>query len=450
MAALTDSFDVLVLGAGSGGEVVARQLAGAGRRVAVIEASRVGGECPYVACMPSKALLRNARLHRLRAPREHESQWKDAVDHRDDVSEHRDDSDTAASLTNDGVTLIRGFGRIDGPGAITVDGARYGWNDLVIATGSSPVVPELEGIERVPTWTSDEALSSSERPASLAILGGGAIGCELGQVYASFGVDVTIIESSPRLLGKEDPLAGEAIATALSSLGVTVRVGASVTSVEPHPDGVRVNVEGGDAVTAARLLVVTGRQPVVQGIGLESVGIEPDSRGVTVDDHCRVEGHDHVWAVGDVTGIAPYTHTANYQARVVAANLLGQPRTADYRAIPRVVYTDPPAAAVGLTLEQANERELAVETAVMDVGATARAATEGGCTGRLRLIADREHKVLIGASAVGPGADEWIGQATVAIRAEIPVAVLADVVQPFPSFSEVYQAPLQELADKLG
>ena len=444
-----ESFDVLVLGAGSGGELVARELAAAGRQVAVVELGRVGGECPYVACMPSKALLANARLHRIRE-RPGPAPWADAVDHRDEVSEHRDDTRTAEDLAGAGVALIRGFGRIDGPGTVLVGDTRYRAVDVVVATGSSPVIPNLDGIGDVPTWTSDEALSASERPASLVILGGGAIGCELGQVYASFGVPVTIIDNGPRLLSREDPLAGAAVAGALEALGVAVVLGASVRGLSPDPAGLRVRVDGAPDVLAARLLVVTGRRPAVDGIGLDTLGIGAADDGLDIDGRCRVVGQEHVWAVGDVTAIAPYTHTANYQARIVAANLLGRRRTADYRAIPRVVFTDPPAAAVGITLEDAEDQGRAVETALMDVGETARAAAEGGCRGALRLIADRETKALVGASAVGPGADEWISAATVAIRAAIPVAVLADVVWPFPTFSEAYQPPLQELADRLA
>ncbi|GAC1477675.1 MAG: NAD(P)/FAD-dependent oxidoreductase [Acidimicrobiales bacterium] len=438
---MSDTFDVLILGAGSGGELLARLLATAGRRVGVIEGLRVGGECPYVACMPSKALLHRARQHRIQA-----STWPEAIAHRDEVSEHRDDSETAADLARTGVTVIRGFGRLCGPGTVDVDGASFTADDVVIATGSSAVRPDIAGLDDVPTWTSDEALSSPDRPESLAILGGGPIGCELAQVYASFGVPVTLIENGPRLLAKEDPMAGEVIGATRARLGVTVVGGGSVPSVDPDPVGARIHVDGGADVLAARLMVVTGRSPTVDGIGLDGVARTP----LTVDDHCRVDGHEHLWAVGDVTGVAPFTHTANYQARIVAANLLGRPQRADYRAIPRVVYTDPPVAAVGLTLEQAEEQGLAVETATMDVGETARAAAEDGPEGRLLLIADRRRKVLVGAAAVGPAADEWIGQATLAIRAEIPIAVLADVVQPFPTYSEAYQPPLQELADKLG
>lgn len=452
---VADSFDVIVLGGGSGGEVVARRAARSGKRVAVIEAARVGGECPYVACMPSKALLRNARQHRLGSsggsPRhDHGPEWRAAVKHRDEVSEHRDDADTAASLVADGVVLIRGWGRITGPGRVEVDARSYRWSELVIATGSKPVIPPIDGIDRVPTWTSDQALSSAEQPGSLAVLGGGAVGCELGQVYASFGVAVTIIENSERLLGREDQLAGDAVASALGDLGVIVRTGASVASLEPDPVGVRVLIQDGDPVVAARLLVVTGRRPTVDGIGLETLGIDPGSGGLDVDRHCRVRGHDHLWAVGDVTAVAPYTHTANYQARVVASNLAGHVRVADYRAIPRVVYTDPAAAAVGLTLEQATDQGIDVESADMEIGETARSAAEGGCDGRLRLIADRGRQILVGASAVGPGADDWIGPAIVAIRAEVPIATLADVVWPFPSYSEVYQPPLEELAARLA
>jgi len=496
MADPSNRFDVVVLGGGSGGEIVARRVAAAGRRVAVVESGRVGGECPYVACMPSKALLHSARLHRLRSSRAaepaqagraaepnptdagsgpavpvrsevHQAGWQHALDHRDDVAENRDDSDTAASLCDAGVTLIRGVGRIAGPGVLDVEGARIAWNDLVVATGSTPVIPEIDGIDAVPAWTSDQALSSPEHPAHLIVLGGGAIGCELGQVYASFGTRVTIIEGDDRLLGKEDALAGHAVAAALDRLGADLRLGDSVVRVARHRLGVEVELKSGDSVVGERLLVVTGRRPATADIGLESLGIDPHgkradahdespgdkspgSRSLDIDDRCRVRGQEHVWAVGDVTGVAPYTHTANYQARVVAANLLGHPQRADYRAVPRVVYTDPASAAVGLTLQQATEQGLAVETAIIDVADTARAAAEGDVTGKLRLIADRGRRVLVGASAVGPGADDWIGPAILAIRAEIPIATLADVIWPFPSFSEVYQPPLEELLELTG
>lgn len=477
MAGVCDHFDVVVLGAGSGGEVVARRVATEGLRVAVVESARVGGECPYVACMPSKALLRSARVHRLRSGAEGDGNptgrdglpntggwrrdggrntggWRRAVEHRDDVAENRDDSGTAASLRDGGVTLIRGVGRIAGPGVVEVGGTRIGWNDLVVATGSAPVTPDIDGIDSIRAWTSDQALSSQEHPAHIIVLGGGAIGCELGQVYATFGTHVTIIESDDRLLGKEDPLAGQAVGAALAGLGADLRLGDSAVRVGPHPAGVKVELKSGDSVVGDRLLVVTGRRPATSDIGLESLGIGPNGETtdapLDVDDRCRVMGQDHVWAVGDVTGVAPYTHTANYQARVVAANLLGHPRRADYRAVPRVVYTDPASAAVGLTLEQATERGLAVETALIDVADTARAAAEGDVSGKLRLIADRDRGVLVGASAVGPGADDWIGPAIVAIRAEIPLITLADVIWPFPSFSEVYQPPLEKLLELIA
>ena len=452
------SFDVVVLGAGSAGEVVARLVAEGGRSVALVEALRVGGECPYVACMPSKAMLRSAhargdarRLHEVGGASaspsldDDEAAYRAAVERRDDISEHRDDADVAQALADAGVTVVRGRGRVTAAGVVTVDGEDLGWTDLVIATGSSPVRPDLPGLDRVPTWSSDEALSAQERPASLLVLGGGAVGCELAQVHARFGTRVTLVESGPRLAGKEEPSIAERLAQVLRDDGVDVRLGVEAERFEQGGAGARAHLSDGTAVDAERVLVATGRKPTTDGLGLEVLGIDGD---VEVDAHCRVEGQEHVWAAGDVTGIAPYTHTASYQARVVADNLLGGSRTADYRAIPRAVYTEPAVASVGMAEEQAREEGLDPITAVMDLGEVARTSTEGSGGGRLVLTADRARGVLIGAAAIGPRADEWLAEATVAIRAEVPLDVLVDVVHAFPTFGEAYEPPLRELAGR--
>ncbi len=458
-----ESYDVVVLGAGSAGESVAAALVRAGRTVALVETLRVGGECAYVACMPSKAMLRSAQA---RVEARHVSDlggagadptldddvhaFRAAVARRDEIAEHRDDSGAADGLVEAGVTLVRGRGQVVQPGVVEVEGRRLAYTDLVVATGSHPLVPDLPGLSRVPTWTSDQALSALDRPASLLVLGGGAVGCELSQVHARFGVRTTLVESGPQLAGKEEPSIAALLTQVLRDDGVDVRLGTSAERFELTADGLAlVHLSGGGTVEVERVLVAVGRAPTTDGIGLDVLGVEPGAQGeLVVDDHCRVLGHRHVWAAGDVTREAPYTHTANYQARVVVDNLLGGDRTADYRAVPRAIYTEPAVSSVGMDEASAREAGIDAVTAVMDLGEVARATTEGA-GGRLVLTADRERGVLVGAAAIGPRADEWLSEATLAIHAEVPLAVLTEVIHAFPTFGEAYEPPLRELAEKV-
>lgn len=451
-----EAFDVVVLGAGSAGEDVARALAQAGRSVALVEAGRVGGECPYVACMPSKAMLRSAGARHtardlpglgatahpvdLGEPVE---AYRVAAARRDEIADHRDDSAAARGLQDAGVVLVRGHGRVDAPGVVTVDGRELGWSDLVVGTGSRATSPPVPGLDGVPTWSSDEALTATERPASLLVVGGGAVGCELAQVHARFGTHVVLVESADQLLSREEPSIAALLEQVLRDDGVDVRLGTELERAEAADGGALCVLKDGARVQVERVLVATGRAPWTDGLGLELLGVELGDKGeVVVDDRCRAA--DGVWAAGDVTGIAPYTHTASYQARVVVANLLGEPRTADYRAIPRAVYTEPTVASVGMDARTAQEKGVSAQTAVMDLGQVARATTEGAGGGRLVLTA--ADGVLIGAAAIGPHADEWLSEATLAIRARVPLAVLADVVHAFPTFGEAYEPPLRELA----
>jgi pyruvate/2-oxoglutarate dehydrogenase complex dihydrolipoamide dehydrogenase (E3) component len=430
---MAGSFDVVVLGGGSAGEAVARGVAAAGGSVALVETGLVGGECPYLACMPSKAMLRAARERR---------HWTDAVRLRDEIAEHRDDSDTAESLVKAGVRLVRGRGVVLGPGRLRAGPDELAWRDLVVATGARFVTPPVEGIDDVETWTSADALSSEEQPGRLLVVGGGAIGCELGQVYARLGSDVVLVETAPRLLASEPAFVGEAVATALRDDGVDLRLGLSTDRMQRDGADTTVTLSDGERVTVDRVLVAAGKRPVVEGLGLETLGIRPDDEGaLRVDDRCRVI--DHVWAAGDVTGIAPYTHTANYQAKVIVANLAGGDRRADYRAIPRAVYTDPAVWCVGRTDD-------GLATADVDLGDTARAFVEREGDGRVMLFADPDRRLLVGAAAVGPRADEWAAELAVAIRAEVDLDVLRDVVHAFPTYGEVLEPAYAELAERLG
>jgi dihydrolipoamide dehydrogenase len=366
--------------------------------------------------------------------------YRAATRRRDGIAEHRDDSAAAKSLQDKGILLIRGRGRVTAPGVVRVGERTLRWTDLVISTGAVAIHPDVPGLDDVPTWTSDDALSTAERPASLVVMGGGAIGCELSQVYARFGARVTVVQSGEQLLSREHPQVAARLAQVLRGEGIDVRLATEVQRAEGTADGgARLHLSDGSSVEAERVLVAVGKRPALADLGLDVLGIDISGDALTVDDRCRVL--DHVWAAGDITGVAPYTHMANYQARVVADNLLGRDRRADTRAIPRAVYTDPPVASVGTA-----EGTL---TAVMDLAEVARTSTEGSDGGLLVLTADRHRGVLVGAAAIGPRADEWLAEATLAIRAEVPIAVLADVVHPFPTFGEAYEPPLRELAQRL-
>jgi dihydrolipoamide dehydrogenase len=455
------TFDVVVLGAGSAGEWVAGGVADAGGSVALVEELRVGGECPYVACIPSKAMLASAHARNqarrlaglggaaapvpLGADR---AAFAAAARRRDDLAQHGDDRRKAAGITRRGVTLVRGAGRIAGPGRVLVAGRELACRDLVVATGSRPDIPPIDGLRQVPAWTSDQALTAPDYPASVIILGGGAVGCELAQAYAGFGVAVTLVEPGDQVASGEDPGVAADLAAVLRDGGVRIQLGASAVKAEPGTaGGARIILADGTALQADRVILATGRAPATAGIGLETLGVTPlESGALDVDERCRVLGPDHVWAAGDVTGLAPYTHGADYQARVVTGNLLGGHAAADYRAIPRVIYTEPPLAAVGLTAAQARAAGLDVATATADVSKMARAHTDGSAAGRLVLVADRARGVLVGAAALGPGADGWIMEAAVAIRGQVPLSVLADVVHPFPTIAQAYEVPLRELA----
>ena len=416
---MAEHFSVIVLGGGSGGEAAARGLAERGVDVALVEANLVGGECPYLACMPSKALLRLARHRR----KDGGPSWPEAVRFRDDVASNRDDSETAKELTEAGVVVVRGRGLVTSPGRVRVGARELSYDDVVIATGSQPVIPQLDGIEDADVWTSDDALSSNELPARLVILGGGPVGCELAQVYARFDSDVTIIESDDRLLPREPDFVGALVQRALEADGIDCR---TKEKLDRAPTGVK-------------FLVAGGMQPRVDGIGLEVLDIEPNDDGaIPIDDRCRVI--EHVWAVGDVTAVAPYTHTANYQAKVVVDNITGSERHANYDAIPRTVYTEPAVFSVGRTDDT-------LPTVAMDLDETARAVVEGKPGGHVRLYADPDSRRLVGAAAVGPDADAWAAELALAVRAGVGLDLLADVVHAFPTYGEVLEPLYARLRD---
>jgi dihydrolipoamide dehydrogenase len=465
-------FDVVVFGGGTAGVHVASEVARAGRTVAVVEAGLVGGECPYLACMPSKSLLQSARRGET---------WEHAVARRDELTGHLDDTPAAARLAQAGVTLIRGRAQVSKQGVaeiepiavpprprdkLTADAAEteitsLGYTDLVIATGSEPVAPPVEGLTDVPAWTSAEALTWPDLPRRLIVLGGGAIGCELAQIYAAFGSQATLIEAADHVLPGEAPFTGEILADGLRRTGVDVRLGSAAVKAETTDIGLALTLADGSRIEADRVLLATGRRPRLSGLGLDKLGIEiGPGMALPVDANCRVatrppsgrgrrKHSGQVWAAGDVTGVAAYTHTASYQARIVAANILGGHREGDYRAIPRVVYTTPSVYTVGLSPAGAAAAGTELRTAGFDLAETARATVEDDDRGRVELYAGRDGR-LVGAAAVGLYAEDWMAEITLAVRARIPLATLADVVHAFPAYGMALEQPLRELAEATG
>ncbi len=586
-------FDVVVLGGGTAGVLIATGCAQAGRSVALVEAGLVGGESPYLACIPSKSMLASARRGET---------WEHAVAQRNGVTGHLDDSLTAARLAETGVNLIRGTGQVTKPGVVEVTAAGggpgqdrvgrvsratqaentvMGYGDLVIATGSEPLAPPVEGLSDVPTWTSAEALSSPDLPRHLIVMGAGPAGCELAQIYAAFGSQVTLIEAEPQVLPDEAPFTGEIVSDALRRTGADLRLGSPVVKAAPLDKGLALILADGTSLEGDRILLATGRRPRLGGLSLDKLGVVPSAAGaLLVDASCRVlaangqpagtaaqrtsvphqraplsaqaaqapaaapgqagaapatapgqpypapgptsaaapaqagatpaagpaqpaqpapapaaapgqagaapatapgqpypapgptsaapaavpaqpapapaaapvpagaaSATGRVWAAGDVTGIAPYTHTARYQASVVVANILGERRAADYRAIPRCVYTTPSVYCVGVTPGQAATAGIQLRTVGLDLAETARAAVEDDDRGRIELYADTTRgDMLVGAAAVGLYAEEWMGELTLAIRAGLSLRMLADVVHAFPTYGEAIERSLRELA----
>ncbi len=446
---MSERFDAVVIGAGPAGEVAASRLPKLGLRTALIERELVGGECAYWACIPSKTLLRppeaRAEARHAAGLSEPEQRWEEIVKYRNYMTRNLDDSAAAKGYEDSGIRVYRGEGRITAPGRIEVGGEELEAERIVIATGSDPAVPPIDGLEETGYWTNREATQLSEIPEDVLVLGGGPVGIELGQMLRRYGAEVTIVQASERLIDREDPAVSELIAGSLQEEGIELRLGQQAKAARAENGRRFLQLEGGAELDAEQLLIATGRRPRAAGVGLGALGVDPDERGaIPIDERCRVS--DGVWAVGDVTGVSLFTHVGKYQGRVAAADIAGEEVRADYSAIPRVVFSDPEIAAVGLTTEQAREQGIDVVEGRSDLRQVARTETYGkDLRGQLGVLADRERRVLVGAWAVGPLAGEWIHQAVLAVKTKTPIAVLRDTVAQFPTFSEAYLGAVEAL-----
>lgn len=453
---MAQEFDVVCLGGGVAGEAIAGELRGSGISLAVVERELVGGECPYWGCVPSKTLLRSGetleeagRARTLAASRvDWELDFPKVSKRVYWMARDLDDTRPAAALEATGAKLIRGTGKLIDQRTVEVGGERLvARRAVVIANGGTAAIPPIPGLDTVDYWTNRQAVLPRERPASLVVLGGGAVGVELGQAFARFGSKVTIIEAGPRFLGLEEPEAGAALRPHLEEDGIKVIEGDAAAGVKKSGQGVRVELKSGAAVEAERLLVATGRRPNSEA--WQDAGLAKTERGWLKVDPATLEATDRVYGAGDITGLGGFTHLAYYHGQIVARRLRGDEARADHTAVPRVTFTDPEVASIGWSEAVARDHGVDVAVVTVDPAETARGYIHDFHTGTLKLVADRKRGVLVGATMVTPRGGEILGELILAVKFGTPVRALADVIHPFPAFNRVLGAALAELAEKL-
>jgi pyruvate/2-oxoglutarate dehydrogenase complex dihydrolipoamide dehydrogenase (E3) component len=449
-----ETVDAVVIGMGVAGESVAGTLAEAGWRVVGIESGLVGGECPYWGCIPSKMMIRAAnalaearRVDGLAGTANVVPDWEPVATRiREQATDNWDDQVAVDRFEAKGGIFVRGRARIDGPGLVVVDDRAFrAERAIVVATGTAPAIPPIPGLDQVDYWTNHEAVEAKELPDSLIVLGAGAIGSEIGQAMARFGTSVTIVEAMNRILPREEPEAGAVVARAFEAEGIDVRVDVLAKEVTRIGDGVEVTLSDGATLRADRMLVATGRRTDVTAMGLDTIGVDIAGPFVPTDEHMRVAAG--VWAVGDITGRALFTHVGLYQAGVALADILGADGfAADYSAIPRVSFTDPEVGSVGMTEAEARAADLNVATALVEVPATARGWLHAsGNEGIIKLVADADRQILIGGTSVGPHGGEVLSMLTLAVHESTPIARLKKMMYAYPTFHRGVEDALGQL-----
>ncbi|MEU4424271.1 NAD(P)/FAD-dependent oxidoreductase [Actinoplanes sp. NPDC024001] len=434
--------DVVVVGLGVGGEEVAGRLAAAGLNVVGVENTLVGGECPYWGCIPTKIMVRAGtalaearRIPGLAGSATVDPDWGPVAKRiRDEATDDWNDKVAVDRFTGKGGTFVRGTATITGPGRVRAGDEEFvAGRGLVIATGTAAVIPPVDGLADTPYWTNRDAVETPTLPSSMLVLGGGAIGCEFAQAFARFGVQVTIIEGSDRVLAMEEPESSEVAAAAMKADGIRIHTAVRATHVG-YDHGFTVTLSDGSTLTGEKLLVATGRTARLHDLGVDQLGLDPSARALTTDDRMRVT--DGVWAVGDVTGNGNFTHMAMYEADIAVRDILGQGGPgADYRARPRVTFLDPEIGAVGLTEKQARDAGLNVRVGQVPLSATSRGFIHGpGNEGLIKVVADQDRGVLVGATTAGPSGGEMIGALSVAIHAEVPISTLLSTIWAYPTF----------------